>query len=431
MEGKSISLAKQATRRAVEMLGPRDQVGVIAFEDKNWWVSPLHACTDKAQILSRIDTIAAGGETDMYPALEKAYLALRDAFADLKHVIVLTDGVSSPGDFDGLVRKLAASGITLSTLAVGEEAAGPLLQDLAEKAKGHYYYCTDVSTVPKIFELETSIAGKLGITEEPVTPKAVRAADLPAELDLARMPTLLGYVETQAKPGSRVLVASPGGDPLLVWWRYGRGTSVAFTSDIQSRWAAAWLGWPGFQPFWVRLARASMRPDPLRECGIRVERDGQDTIAWLDALDPQRHFINGAEGTLKLLDPEQKASEVPLAQIAPGRYAARFAMPADGVYMLETSLSRGGQVIDAQRRAVGSTFPAELRIQPPDTTLLQRIAELSGGRFKPKPADLLASSDRTMPRTLPIWQYLLAAAAVLFFIDVGLKRIAWGSPTIA
>jgi hypothetical protein len=36
-----------------------------------------------------------------------------------------------------------------------------------------------------------------------------------------------------------------------------------------------------------------------------------------------------------------------------------------------------------------------------------------------------------MPRTLPIWQYLLAAAAVLFFIDVGLKRIAWGSPTIA
>ena len=174
MEGKSISLAKQATRRAVEMLGPRDQVGVLAFEDKNWWASPLHPCTDKPQILSRIDTLRAGGETDMYPALDKAYLALREASADLKHIIVLTDGVSSPGDFDGLVRRIAASGITLSTLAVGEEAAGPLLEDLAEKANGHYYYCTDVSTVPKIFELETSIAGKLGITEEPFSPQLRR-----------------------------------------------------------------------------------------------------------------------------------------------------------------------------------------------------------------------------------------------------------------
>ena len=79
MEGKSITLAKQAAGRAVEMLGPRDQVGVLAFEDKNWWVSPLHVCNDKDDILRRIDTIAAGGETDMYPALDKAYLALRES----------------------------------------------------------------------------------------------------------------------------------------------------------------------------------------------------------------------------------------------------------------------------------------------------------------------------------------------------------------
>jgi len=71
MEGKSIELAKQAIRRAVDMLSPRDQIGVLAFEDKSWWVSPLHACTDKEQILGRIGTIAAGGETDMYPPLEK------------------------------------------------------------------------------------------------------------------------------------------------------------------------------------------------------------------------------------------------------------------------------------------------------------------------------------------------------------------------
>ncbi len=233
MEGKSITLAKQAAGGAVKMLGPRDQVGVLAFEDKNWWVSPLHVCNDKDDILRRIDTIAAGGETDMYPALDKAYLALRESFADLKHIIVLTDGVSSPGDFGGLVKKIAADGITLSTVAVGEEAAGPLLKELAAEAKGHYYYAVDLARVPQIFALETSIAGKLGITEEPFFPQVVGAAPVLAGLDLEHAPTLLGYVETEPKPQSEVLLASKSGDPLLVCGRYGRGRTVAFTSDVR------------------------------------------------------------------------------------------------------------------------------------------------------------------------------------------------------
>ena len=172
---------------------------------------------------------------------------------------MLTDGVSAPGDFEGLVEKIAADGITLSTVAIGEEAAGPLLQDLAAAAKGHYYFCDDVARVPQIFALETSIAGKLGITEEPFFPQVVHADAVLAGLDLEHAPTLLGYVETEPKPAGQVLLASKSGDPLLVFGRYGRGTTVAFTSDIQSRWAAAWLRWPGFGRFWGRLVRAAMR----------------------------------------------------------------------------------------------------------------------------------------------------------------------------
>ena len=76
------------------------------------------------------------------------------------------------------------------------------------------------------------------------------------------------------------------------------------------------------------------------------------------------------------------------------------------------------------RRAVGSTFPAELRIEPADTGLLRNIAEASGGRYDPRPADIFTPSGHSVPRTLPLWPYLLAAAAVLLVIDVGLKRMA-------
>jgi uncharacterized membrane protein len=262
MEGKSISLAKQAARRAVAMLGPRDEIGVIAFEDNNWWVSPLHVCNDKEQVVRRLDTIVAGGETDMYPPLEKAYLALRESPAELKHIIALTDGVSSPGDFDGLAKKIAAAGISLSTVAIGEEATGPLLKDIAATANGHCYYCDDVARVPQIFEMETRMAGKVGITEEPFFPQVVNASPVLAGLDLEHAPTLLGYVETQAKPDAQLLLATKSGDPLLVLGRWGRGSVMAFTSDIQSRWAAAWLRWPEFGRFWVQLVREAMRKGP-------------------------------------------------------------------------------------------------------------------------------------------------------------------------
>ena len=61
------------------MLGPRDQVGVLAFEDRSRWITPLHPATDKQKILDQIDTIEAGGGTTMYPAIERAYLALRES----------------------------------------------------------------------------------------------------------------------------------------------------------------------------------------------------------------------------------------------------------------------------------------------------------------------------------------------------------------
>ena len=175
MEGKSLALAKEGTRRAVEMLGPRDQIGVVAFEERSRWVCPLHPCNDKAEILRRVDAVAAGGETDMHPAIDRAYLALRDAYADLKHILVLTDGVSAPGDFDGLVKSIAADGITLSTVAIGPEAAGPLLQEMAQEGRGHYYACDDAARLPQIFALETGIAGKLGVSEAPFLPLAVHA----------------------------------------------------------------------------------------------------------------------------------------------------------------------------------------------------------------------------------------------------------------
>ncbi len=77
MGGEKIEMAKEAARAAVELLGPSDKVGVLAFEGENFWVSEMHPCTDKGFVLDRIAGLEAGGGTVMAPAMEEAHETLR------------------------------------------------------------------------------------------------------------------------------------------------------------------------------------------------------------------------------------------------------------------------------------------------------------------------------------------------------------------
>ena len=425
MEGAAIELAKQATRRAIEVLDPRDQVGVLTFEEVPTWISPIHPCSDKAPVLARIETIRAGGRTDSCPALERAYLALDEAFADHKHIILLTDGISHPGDFEQVTARIAKAGITLSTVAVGKEAAGPLLEDLARIGHGRYYYCDDPAAVPKIFALDTASAARVGINERPFFAKVARFSRVLSGLDFDRVPSLLGYVETKPKPGSQLILTSEAGDPLLVWWRYGFGTAVAFTSDVRSRWAAAWLRWPGFDPFWVHLVRHALRKDPARDFVLRAEQEPGRIRVSLDAVDPEGGFLNGARGELSVVDPRKQSREIEVEQVAPGRYEAEFAAVAPGTYLVEMRLHYRGELAYAGRRGMVVGFADEFRTRPADDALLQSVARVSGGRYDPKPADVFAPDERTRSQTTNLRPYLLAVAALLFVVDVALRRLVF------
>ena len=139
MGGEKIEMAKEAAKSAAELLGPRDQLGVIAFEGNFYWVSDLQSASNKARIIDDISRIEAGGGTVMYPAMEEAYNSLLGATAKLKHVIVLTDGISSPGDFEGIAQSMASARITCSTVAVGEGCDGKLLEEIARIGQGRYF----------------------------------------------------------------------------------------------------------------------------------------------------------------------------------------------------------------------------------------------------------------------------------------------------
>src|SRR5438552_18903633 len=101
----------------------------------------------------------------MAPAIEEAYQALVGRTAKLKHVIILTDGISSPGDFEGIAGNMAAARITCSTVAVGEDADRKLLEELARIGDGRSDFTNDPSHVPQIFTKEPVAASKPAMHE--------------------------------------------------------------------------------------------------------------------------------------------------------------------------------------------------------------------------------------------------------------------------
>jgi len=423
MGGEKIEMAKEAAKSAVELLGPSDKVGVIAFEGEAYWVSEIHPCSDKAFVLDRISTIEAGGGTMMYPAMEEAYESLHRTVAKLKHVIILTDGISIPGDFEGISQTMAGARITITTVGVGQGADEDLLETIAKIGGGRHCFVEDPFTIPQIFAKETMAASKSAINEQPFLPQVVRPTQALGEIDFAAAPFLLGYVITRPKATSEVILATESGDPLLCWWRYGLGMCVAFTSDAKSRWAAEWLSWPGFSKFWAQVVRHAMRKSEAKGIVMQVDHKSRHATVSLDSIDPSGRFLNQADTELTVIDPQFTNRKLEMTQTAPGRYVTEFDTPYQGSYHLEFAQKLKGKVLYHQSRGLAVGYPDELRLRPTNTELLQSIARVSGGQFNPKPEAVFARTNRTAQRATPLWPYLVVVAASLFVADVALRRI--------
>jgi uncharacterized protein YegL len=423
MSGDKIEMAKSAARSAAELLGRRDQVAVLAFDGDTYVIAEMQSAQNKGKISDEIGRIEAGGGTTMYPAMEMAFEMLSATTAKLKHVILLTDGVSSPGDFEGMAQQMVSAKMTVSTVAVGEGSDTTLLETIARVGKGRYYFTDDPAQVPQIFAKETVTASKSAIDEQPFVPQVVRATHALKDVDVEGAPFLLGYVLTRPKPTSEVILATEKGDPLLAWWRYGLGMAGAFTSDAKSRWAAEWITWPEFGKFWTQVIRNTMRKSDARGIMVQATRRGSQASLTVDAVNEFGQFLNTADVEVTLIDPQLRREKLAAAQTAPGRYITDFETPKSGAYHLEVALKQNDQVIYRQSRGMMIGYSDELRIRPTNEPLLRSISEVSGGTYGLSADRLFERGDAIAYRPTPLWPYLLAAALLLFVLDVALRRI--------
>lgn len=434
IEGR-MDLAKEAAKKSVNLLADRDKVGVLVFGDDAPWISDLARLSDRKLVLDRISALTPSGVTNMYPSLEKAYVALEQVDADRRYVIVITDGVPSPGDYDRLARDMAKARITVSTVTVSPGAEQTILRDIAQLAGGRHFHCDDPNEMGRFVEGETrraaqprSVAG--------IRPMVVRT--LPG-LDVASAPQLVDYTATAPKPQSEVLLVTPEGDPLLSWWRYRRGVVVAMTSSGQR-----WRSWDGFQSFAGLLARHVIQQSDLSNVAVHLDQRGQTVTLIADARDASGSFVNNAAAKVEIsvsrrdaerTDETTTAADDPeprnLPQSAPGRYEEVFRLDAHGRHDFEISVTKGNDTLHTTRRAVFADYPDELRLGEVNESLLRDVARVTGGTYDPNPEEIFADDGRRVDRTAQWWTCLLMAALVIFVIDVWLRRARFTARTAA
>jgi len=147
-EPNKLPLVQWGLERLVEQLGENDQIAIVVYASASGLVLRSTSCIKKAEILSVIEGLQAGGSTNGGAGIQLAYDVATQNFIKqgTNRVILATDGDFNVGvaDRNELVRLIEAkakSGVFLSVLGFGMgNLKDANLEQLADKGNGHYAY---------------------------------------------------------------------------------------------------------------------------------------------------------------------------------------------------------------------------------------------------------------------------------------------------
>ncbi len=421
-------VARDCAQGVLAALGPADEMGVVLWDGTERWVFPLQKVQDKKQLAREINGMNQGDLGSFQGVLEESYKALKNSKSNLKHIIVFSDGDPSPPT-PQLMQSIVADRITVSTVMIAGHVGPETMISIADQGKGRFYNVTSPNDLPQIFIKETAVILKSAIYEEPFTPQLRSSSELVRGIAAAEYPKLLGYVATTPKPRAETPLWTDKGDPLLAHWQYGLGRAVAFTSDAKPRWGKNWLNWGKYQQFWSQIAQWSLRRLENADFTAEVAVDKGEGVINVEALDEQGNFRNFLNLQAIVASPKGERQTIRLEQTGPGHYEAHFPTKDSGLYMLNLTDLKDGQVRGSQVVGASVNYSPEFTTSEPNMNLLRRIAESGGGKVLdvavPSTNPFLHDRLKTFqPRDL--WESLLKFAIFMFTVDVGVRRIQLG-----
>ena len=429
---KKLEAAKIAVFSAVELLNPKDTVGVIAFDANYQWAVPLISAKNRKTIAENLLSLKAEGGTKLFQGLQEAINTIQTLGSIKKHVIILSDGEIFDADaektqLNALLNIAVEQKITVSTVAVGENANFSFMKTMADRGKGRSYRTNDAGNIPRIFVDEIKIVSRKVILEKELQPEIEHYSELVKGYKASDFPPVLGMDITYPKPEATIQLKT-GEGPLLVTKRYGLGKSLAFTSDLSGRWGKQWLHWDDYGPFAGRMVKWVEKNETVDQYTVQIEKVDDQGHFLVDVTDKENHFINDLELKMNVLFPNQTQAneEIALEQIAPGKYKGIFPVEEIGAYYLNLYEQDEETVANSQTFGYGIPYTNEFQNLRTNTRLLNQLAQTTGGRILHPQDDfspLFTVDDDNRARGVPLWPYFLIASCFLLIVDVALRKL--------
>ncbi len=413
----SLSLAKAAAVKALESLRKTDAIGVLAFDDQYTWVVEPQLAENTEAIQTKIGSIEIGGGTNIYPALAAAAERLNDSDAQLKHIILLTDGQDTYANYDELCSYINDAGITLSTVAVGEEANVSLLSSIAKECGGRYYYTDINSGIPRIFAKEVYLSAKEYLINEEFTPLVVSNHEIISALSDG-VPSLKGYIASTAKPTATQLLVSHKNDPILTVWQYGLGHTVAWNSDATGGWTENWALWDGYVQFWKNVVDYTISDTDLDGDTLEVVQEGSSAQITYTTDD----YDSNTKVSAICTDEDGNTKELVLDPVSPGTYEAKLDTDNVGVYNIAVKNQSGDEVVKSANTATAMQYSAEYRFTE-NTDSLSKLTAMSGGRTITMEDEVFLEIEQVTKAKYSMTNILLLLALALYMIDVIERRL--------
>ncbi len=435
---------QQCAIGAINALASLDLAGVIDFDwnrggDGVGWVFPLQPVGDKTAAANAVRKMTMGDMPDFAPSMRLALDALKTAPAGQKHVIIISDGDPSDPP-SAMINEFVQAGITISTVIAGGHG-NPMdnqrMQAIAQATGGEYHNPTNPSQMPQIFIKTALTVRRSLIVEGEVYGLAHQLSGRPGPFNrtLTALPPVTGYILTAPRPGYTPEIMSARGDPVMAHWQYGLGKSVVFASDVATRWGTEWAAWGGFAQFWEQVVRWTMRSSTPSNLLMTTQVEGDRVIVDVEALTPEGDFANFGTVEGVMVRPDLNAESLNLQQTGPGRWRGEFRTDEPGSHVINLTRTAPDGEQSAVQGGVPVPYSMEYRVLRDNRRLLETLAERTGGRVLPSDpalADLFQREGLVTPRSMTdLWTLAAIAAAVVFLLDVGTRRLAIDVPALS
>ncbi len=404
-----LTMAKEAMAGAVNNLNENDTVAVIAFDTQSdWVVRPTKVGKNQKSIIDKIAGISLGGGTSILPSLTDAYNEIVKNNSAYKHIILMTDGQAESTGYDPLINQMKDANITLSTIAVGNDADTKLLEELAQKGGGRYYYTDEFSNLPNIFSREAKLAGRDYINNEPFYPSVNSDDDILKDAD--NIPMLGGYIATKPKDTGKMVLSTELGEPVLSYWQYGLGKTAAFTTDMNN-FCGDWLSSDEGRSILRNLTAYTMRSPASLDGEITYTEDGEKGIVSIKFNDAPEE-ISGASINNQSVD---------FVRTSIGEYRAEVEKLEQGSYIVNALYKDAEGNEKVLNDGIDIGYSREFDINNQKNALTDLNSDTVN--FITDPYAVFAQREYKVEHSLVLYKFLLPLALLLFLIEVFLRRI--------